>query len=130
MRRSWGRVALAVVFALLALNAWAEVALVLLGHSDEPVALTVLKTLGGLAAAAAAWGGWAGARWAPGAAAGYGLLTAGMLVALDPLLDLGPDARAGLWTGAAAVLGFALWAAWYLRRALRCDGVARPRGTD
>ena len=119
MRRSRGRVALAVVFAILALNAWVQVLLVLLGESGDPGALTVLQALVGIAGAAAAWGSWRGTRWAPVASALYGLVTAGMLAALVPLLGLEPDARGGLWTGAAAVLLFGLWAGWYLRRALR-----------
>jgi hypothetical protein len=129
MRRSRGRVVLALVFAVLALNAWAQVLLVPLGRSGDPTALTALQALVGIAGGAAAWGSWTGTRWAPAAAVLYGLVTAGMLVALTPLLDLGPDARGGLWTGAAAVLLFALWAGWYLRRAL--SGLvmqARPTG--
>jgi hypothetical protein len=117
MRRSRGRVVLTLVFALLALNAWVQVVLrVLLGASADPAALTILQALIGLAGGAAAWGTWAGTRWAPVAAVLYGLVTAGMLMALTPLLDLPPDGRAGLWTGAAAVLLFAIWAARYLRR--------------
>ena len=118
MRRPRGRVALAVVFALLALNALAQLALVALGHSDDPPTLIVLQTLVGMLAAAAARGSWAGAQWAPWAALAYGLVTAGMLVALVPLLELGRDARGGIWFGAACVLVFALWAAWYLRRSV------------
>lgn len=116
MRRSRGRTALAVVFALLALNAFAQVIFVPLGLTGDPPALTALQALVGTAGAAAAWGSWTGTRWAPWAALLYGLVTAGMLVALDPLLALGPEARRGLWVGAACVLVFGLWAAWYLRR--------------
>ena len=127
MRPSRSRVALAVLFALLAVNAWAQVVLVPLGRADDPAALTALQALIGAAGAAAAWGSWAGARWAPAAAVLYGLVTAGMLVALTPLLDLGPDARGGLWMGAAAVLLFGLWAAWYLHRALSARGASESR---
>ena len=116
MRRSRGRIALAAVFALLALNAWAQVALVPLGRSHDPPALMALQALIGGAGAAAAWGSWTGARWAPAAAVGYGIVTAAMLVALTPILGLEADARGGLWVGAAAVLLFALGSAWYLRR--------------
>jgi hypothetical protein len=118
MRRARGRVALAVVFALLALNALVQVALVPLGHSGDPPVLTVLQALVGAAGAAAAWGSWAGTRWAPWAALAYGLVTAGMLAALVPLLELNPGARGGVWLGAACVFAFALWAAWYLRRSV------------
>lgn len=117
--RTRGQVVIAMLFGLLALNAWAQVGLVPLGRSDDPGTLSWLQGLVGLTAAAAAWGSWRGARWAAAAAATYGLVTAGMLVALEPLLGLGPDARAGLRIGAATVLTFALGAAWYLRRAAR-----------
>lgn len=114
-----GRIALAVFYCLLALNAWAQVALVPLGYTDDPGPLTLLQALVGAAAAAAAWGSWRGRRWGPAAALLHGLVTAGMLLALVPLLDLGPEARGGLWGGAAGVLVSAIAAAWYLRRALR-----------
>ena len=129
MRRSRGRVVLAILFALLACNAWAQVLLVLLGRSNEPVALTVLQTLTGAAAAAAAWGSWAGTPWASAAAMLYGIITAGMLAALTPLLHLEAEARDGIWTGAAVVLLFGMLAGWYLRRAIGRDG-GSPRIAD
>ena len=104
------------IFALLALNAWAQVVLAQLGDSSDPATLVVLQVLVGAAAAAAAAGSWSGARWAPAASVLYGLVTAGMIVALEPILGLGRDARNGLWTGGAVVLLFGLSAAWYLRR--------------
>ena len=119
MRRPTGRVVLAVLFALLALNAWAQVLLVPFGRSGDPLALTVLQALVGTAGAAAAWGSWTGHRAAPALASSYGLVTAGMLVALPPLLALEPEARGGIWVGAAGVLAFAAGAAAYLRRSLR-----------
>lgn len=114
-----GRVVLAGVFLLLALNAWAQVLLVPLGRSDDPASLTILQSLIGLAGTAAAWGSWSGARWAPMAAVLHGVVTAGMLLALPPILDLGADERGGLRAGAVAVLVFALGSAWYLRRVSR-----------
>lgn len=54
----------------------------------------------------------------PAAALLHGLVTAGMLAALVPLLDLAPEVRGGILMGAAAVLLFGAAAAWYLRRAL------------
>ena len=41
-RRPWGRVVVAVIFQLLALNAHAQVALVPLGRSGDPRPLTLL----------------------------------------------------------------------------------------
>ena len=124
MRRSGGRIALTGLFVLLALNAWAQVALVPLGRSDDPAALTALQALIGAAGAAAAWGAWRGARWGALAAAAYGVVTAGILLALGPLLDVPGDTRGGLRVGATVVLLFALWSAWYLRRGVTRDAAA------
>jgi hypothetical protein len=118
MNRPRGRVVLALVFALFALNGWVQVALAPLGRTSDPGALTLLQALVGTAAAAAAWGSWAGTRWAPWAALLYGLLTAGMLVAVGPLLDLPADARHGIWIGAVVFMLFAAVSAWYLHRAV------------
>ena len=77
MHRTRGRIVLTVVFALLALTAWVEVALVSLGVSEDPAALLALESLAGATGTATAWGSWTGARWAPWAALSYGL-TAGV----------------------------------------------------
>ena len=122
MRRSPGRVVVAIIFALLALNAWGQVALVLVGRSDDPTTLTLLQSLVGATAALAAVASWSGARWAPAAALSYGVVTGAMIVLLDPLLDLGPEARSGLWLGALVVLLVSAGLAWYLRRNLRAAG--------
>ncbi len=110
---------LAVIYALLALNAWAQVVLVPLGRSGDPLLLTALQFLIGAAAAVAAWEIWSAAKWAPGAILIHGFITAGMLASLGPMLDLPGDARPGLWVGAAAVILWSLVFAWYLRRVVR-----------
>lgn len=117
--RSRGRVALAAVFALLGLDAWVQVLLVLLGFSDAPRALTVWQVLVGISGAAAASGSWTGRRWSPVAALSYGIVTGGMLAALPALLALEPAARGGVRLGALGALFFGVGAAWYLRRAAR-----------
>ena len=119
MRRSWGRVALSIIFAALALNAWVQVLLVALGRGDDPAALVAMQVLVGVTGLAAAWGSWRGARWAPAAALAYGIATAAMLVSLGPLLDLPAEARPGILAGAAAMLAGAGAGAWYLRRSQR-----------
>ncbi|SRR5688500_15967196 len=118
MRRPRSITVLSVVFALLALNAWAQVVLAAADYSGDPIALILLQTAVGAAAAATAWGSWRMRWWSPHAAIAYGVVTAAMLLALDPLLDLGPEARSGLWSGAVVVLLLGSVAAWYLRRAL------------
>ena len=117
-RRPWGRIALAILFAILSANSLGQVLLVLAGRSNEPVSLTILQSAMALAGGAAAWGSWKGTRWAPLAAAGYGLVSAGMLVALPAILDLPRAESGGIWMGAAAIALFSVWATWYLRRAV------------
>lgn len=125
MRRSRGRIAVAIVFALLALNAWSQAIFVLLGRSDDPPMLTLLQVLSGASAMLTAVGSWSAARWSPAAAVSYGVITGGMIVLLDPLLDIGPEGRSGLWFGALIVLMVSLGLAWFLRWSLRAD---QPRG--
>lgn len=113
-RRSPARILIAVIFVLLALNAAVETF-----GSGGPLLLRGLQALMGVLAAATAWGTWSGARWAYASATLYGFVTAGMLVALEPMLALPAEARTGLWTGAGVVLVCSLACAWFLRRLTR-----------
>ena len=114
MHRSAPRILIAAIFVLLTLNAVKETF-----WSDGPPALRSLQALVGVIAAATAWGAWSGARWSAASATLYGFVTAGMLVALEPMLALPADARTGLWAGAGVVLLFSLACAWFLRRLTR-----------
>ena len=116
----WIRIGLSLFFAFLAVNAWQEV-----GDEGSPTTLSVLQALVGAVAVAAGWGAFRGARWAPAASALYGVVTAGMLIALGPILEMPGDERGGLWVGAGAVLLLALGIAWYLRRSLRPESSGR-----
>jgi hypothetical protein len=119
VRPAPGQIALALIYALLALNAWAQVIFALRGELSDPPILIGLQSLIGIAGAAAAWGSWVGARWAAYAVVVHGLTTAAMLVALDPILGLGADARSRLFIAAAAVLAWTFLFAWYLNRLVR-----------
>jgi hypothetical protein len=109
----------AVLFALLGLNALNELLSMVSGTSGGPAALAVLQAVVGLTAIATAFGAWIGARWAPLLAALYGVITAGMIVALGPLLEMPAEERGGLLVGGAIVLAFALACAGYLYWASR-----------
>jgi len=113
-RRSVGRIIVAVLFALLAANAFQEVF-----FSDSPPALRALQAVVGALGAATAWGAWTGARWSAALATLYGLVAAGMVVSLGSLLDMPVEERGGLWIGGVVILVFSLACAWYLRRATR-----------
>jgi peptidoglycan/LPS O-acetylase OafA/YrhL len=113
-RRPIGRIIIALLFALLAVNALMEAFL-----SDSPPALRALQALVGALAAATTWGAWSGARWSYAAATAYGFVAAGMVASLGLMLDMPMEERGGLWVGAAVVLVFALACAWFLRRMTR-----------
>jgi hypothetical protein len=113
-RRPVGRIIVAVLFALLAVNALKETF-----WSDGPRQLRILQAFVGALGAATAWGAWTAARWSPVLAAAYGFVGGAMVVALGPMLDLPAEARGGLWVGGAVVLLIGLASAWYLRRATR-----------
>ena len=116
MRRPTGHIVLAIVFGFFAVTAWMQVVFVPLDLTGDPLVLTLLQALMGIAATAAAWGSWAGRRWAPWAALLYALVTAGMLIVLGPLLGLSPESRHGLRIGAVSVVLLGLAAGWYLGR--------------
>lgn len=124
------RIAIAVLFLLVSLNAWMQAAQEAMGRSDETLALTLLQVLVGATAMAAAYGSWSGARWAPWAALAWGMVTAGLILALDPLLDLGAEARRGLRIGAVVVLLLGCAAGWFLHRALAPRGNGPPPAAD
>jgi hypothetical protein len=109
-----GQIIVAVLFALLSLNAFLEVV-----SSDSPPMLRALQALVGATAAATAWGAWTAARWSPVLATLYGLTAGGMVASLGPMLDMPVEERGGLWVGAVVILVVSLACAWYLRRATR-----------
>jgi hypothetical protein len=113
-RRSIGRIVIALLFALLTVNALMEAV-----GSDSPPPLRALQALVGVLAAATTWGAWSGARWSYAAATAYGFAAGGMVAALGPMLDMPLEERDGLWIGAAVVLVFSLACAWFLRRMTR-----------
>jgi peptidoglycan/LPS O-acetylase OafA/YrhL len=117
-RRAIGRIVIALLFALLAVNALMEAV-----SSDGPSSLRALQGLVGVLAAATTWGAWSGARWSYAAATAYGFAAGGMVAALGPMLDMPLEERDGLWVGAAVVLVFSLACAWFLRRATRRPSV-------
>lgn len=64
--------------------------------------------------------------WAPIAALLYGAATVGLLTSLAAILGLEASDKGGLYTGAAVVFLFCLWAAAYLQRSSARVAVKRP----
>jgi hypothetical protein len=112
--RSIGRIIIALLFALLTVNALMEAF-----DADSPPMLRALQALSGALALATTWGAWSGARWSYAAATAYGFVAAGMVASLGLMLDMPMEERGGLWIGAAVILVFALACAWFLRRMTR-----------
>ena len=124
--RSWGRIVVAVLYAVLAAAAANEAFLIFTGSDDSPRAIGSLQAVVAAAGFAAAWGSWSGARWAFIAALAYGVTVCTLLLSLGPILDLGADERGGIMVGAAIMAAVSLAAAWYLRRATRPSSIASP----
>lgn len=120
--RGVGPTILAVIFALLALSAASEAVRGALRPHDEPPPLSIMQAMVATLAALTAVGAWRRARWSAWAALAYGLVTGGMILSLGALLDLDAAARRGLWSGAAMIMAFGVWALWYLRRATARSG--------
>ena len=116
----------AVLFALLGLNALYELLSMVRGTSDGPITLAALQAAVGLTAIATAFGAWTGAHWAAVLAVAYGVIAAAMVVALGPLLDMPVEERGGLLVGGAIVLAFALACAGYLYWAFNKARAATP----
>lgn len=116
-RRRIGTTVIAILFALLAVEAWIQVVRNLVGDRDLPVVM-IWQFLTGGAAAMAAVGAWRRRPWSYRAVMLYGVLTAALIVALGPILNLDPSGRRGLLTGASVVLFGCVAAAWLLRRSV------------
>jgi len=115
-KRSIGDIVLTAVFLLVSVNAWSQVVLVLLGHSNDPALLTTMQILVGGSASGAAWGSWIGARWASTMALAYGVFSAAMLWALPLLFASSPGTSPDFSMSAVAVALFSVASAWYLSR--------------
>lgn len=107
---------MALIFSFLALSAWWQSANTFRGPTDGPIILMFWQAVVGACGAAAAWGSFKGTRWAWVAAAAYGVVTASMVVALGPILDLDAAAMKGLWLGGAVILAFGMASALFLGR--------------
>jgi hypothetical protein len=123
--RPRGRIALALVFAVLGGGAWVQMFINF--FSSEPRPLVAFHLCLAITGTAAAIGSWTMARWAPIAVLLYGASTVGLLLSLTSILKLDPDAGSGLRTGAAVVFAFSAWAAWYLHRSSRARAASENR---
>ena len=116
MRRRAGAGVLAGVFALLCLADVWQLAQAAQGRHPDPPGLFLTHGMTSVLAGLAAVGSWRERRWAALAALGWGAVTAGMFVALGPVLDTPPAERPTLWVSAAVVAIGSLAAGWYLHR--------------
>lgn len=127
MHRSIWRKLLVVLFALLALDGFAEATRHFVSPSDVPPALFWLQLFAGSLALASSVGLWRRARWGSVVIIAWGIEVATMLVLLAPILELDAQASAGLWPGAGVMLVIAGLCAWYAQRT-RADAASMRRG--
>jgi hypothetical protein len=114
-----GFVIITVLFAFFALQAWGEVARVVLQRASKPATISLLQLFGGAAAYAAAIGTFRRRPWAWRASIAWGLLTTALLMSLGPLLDLPAEARPGLAISAVSILLLSAGLALYLRSVIK-----------
>lgn len=114
--RSFSRKLLVTLFALVAVNGLVEAIQNVVDPDDVLLALFCLQLAAAALALASAVGLWRRARWAPMVIGVWGVESAAMVVLLGPILDLEPEARAGLWPGALVILALAALCVWYARR--------------
>jgi len=106
-----------VIAVVVALTAAAHGVQAITGRaSQDPRALVAEHVLVAIVGLIAGYGLWRGARWAPWALAGNGVLIAALIVSLGPLLQMDAAARGGLWTGAVTIALITAAGAWYVRR--------------
>lgn len=122
MRRGFGVIVLTIVFGVLALADVVQLGQAARGLHPDPPSLLIVHGITGLCAGAAAVGTWRSREWASILVLSWGVITAGMLVALGPVLDTPEAERPSLWLASGVVLVFSSLAAVYLhRRFLRRD---------
>lgn len=110
---------LVALFALLAaVDVW-QLVQAARGVHPDPAGLLVTHAVTGALAGLTAAGLWRGRRWTLAALLGWGTVTAGMIVALGPVLDTPPEEYPQLWLVAALVAAFTLAVFLYLRRRVR-----------
>lgn len=117
-----GRILITLFFALLCLNAWAQVILALVTGDGDPLLLRTWQAVSGAGAFATAVGAYRLRPWSPWAALVFGIVTGAMIFALGPMLELEEEARGGLLPAALAVVAICGGMALYLRRLLRRTG--------
>jgi hypothetical protein len=114
--RPVGVMVLSALFLLAAAANLVQVVMTAAGLSQEPLAILIGHTVMVVLAITAAVGVWRMARWAPWACTAWGAFTAAFVLSLGPVLSLDAPARAGLRSGAAAIVACGLATAWYARR--------------
>ncbi len=115
-RRPVGHWVVMALFAAVGVNAMAEV---LEGLTNRPtgslLVVAGLQAFTALLAFLAVAAIWKRAAWSTAVIVLWGVISAVMLMLLEPLLHLGREARSGLVTGALVILVVAACSAWYVR---------------
>jgi hypothetical protein len=116
-RRPTGHWVVMGLFAAVGINAMAEVLDGLGGQSSSGMLLVAaLQTVTAVLAFLSVNAIWRHAAWSTAVISAWGIVSAVMIVLLEPILGLGREARSGLITGALVILAVAACSAWYVRR--------------
>ncbi len=109
--------AIGVLLTALGINALVQVPQFLPGWGNDPWQLSLEQLLTGVAGVAAGVAAWRHRPTAWILTVVWGALTVLLLLSLPPLLELEPEAGAGIRYGSLVVVALTAWFAWYLRRA-------------
>lgn len=116
-RRPAGHWVVMGLFAAVGINAMVEVPDGLGDQSSSGMLIVAaLQTVTAVLAFLTVRAVWIRAAWSTLVITLWGAVSAVMIVLLEPLLELGRDARGGLITGALVILAVAACSAWYVRR--------------
>lgn len=116
MARPASHLVVMVPYALIGANALNEARAQLFGAADAPRSLLALQLLMATASIIVVVGVWTRAWWTVRAILAWGVIAAGMLMLLEPILQLGPEVRPGMAIGAAILAFMAIATAWFIRR--------------
>lgn len=119
MRRPLGHFVVVALLLAAGVNALYQTSNEISDPEPGSLPLAALQLVAGACAIIAATGLLRRSAWTPSAIGAWGVVSATMVVLLEPLKFVGAEDRGGLWQGAGVILAMAAVMFWYVGRSLR-----------